>query len=115
MPEKKNPLGLNPLQLKTLTLLQELALSPHHAQPAPEAPGAVLVTNLPRPHGDHFHVGAAVAMTRDASGLGNEGVWKALERKGLIRSGFPDAALVTPAGLAYDTGLRDQILHRSHH
>jgi hypothetical protein len=113
MPPKKKPLNLNPLQLKTLTLLQELARYDRHAQPA-EVPGEVLVTGLPRPHGDHFHVGSAVALTRDASGLGNEAVWKVLERKGLIRSGFPHAAVLTAAGLAYDTGVRDQILHRGH-
>ena len=114
MATKKNPLSLNPLQLKTLTLLQELARSEQHAMKA-EEPGGVIVTNLPRPHGDHFHVGAAVAMTKDASGLANEAVWKALERKGLIRSVFPHAAVLTAAGLAYDTGLREQILHRAHH
>jgi hypothetical protein len=114
MATKKNPLGLNALQLKTLTLLQELARSDAHAQAADE-PGAVLVTHLPHPHGDHFHVGGAIALTRDASGLANEAVWKALERKGLIRSGFPHAAVLTPAGLAYETGMREQILHSGHH
>jgi hypothetical protein len=111
---KKNPLNLNPLQLKTLTLLQELARSPDHAQPGSE-PGETIVSNLPHPHGDHFHVGAAVAMSRDATGLANEAVWKALERKGLLKSMFPRAALMTADGLAYDTGLRDKILHRSQH
>ena len=114
MTSKKNPLNLNALQLKTLTLLQELARSPHHARPADEA-GAVLVENLPQPHGDHFHVGSAVASTADATGLSNVAVWVALERKGLIKSLFPLAAAVTPAGLAYDTGMADQILHRHHH
>jgi len=37
-----------------------------------------------------------------------------LQRKGLIRSFFPGAAILTPAGLAYDTGLADRILHRGH-
>ena len=64
---KKNPLNLNALQLKTLTLLQELARSPEHATAADE-PGAIIVRNLPQPHGDHFHVGAAVASTADAGG-----------------------------------------------
>jgi hypothetical protein len=111
MASKKNALNLNPLQLKTLTLLQELARSPDHASP-PDDAGAITVRNLPRPHGDHFHVGAAVASTRDASGLGNVAVWVALERKGLLRSMFPMAAVLTPAGLDYDTGLSDTILHR---
>ena len=53
--------------------------------------------------------------TRDASGLANEAVWVVLERKGLIKSHFPIAAIMTPAGMAYDTGLRDEILHGSHH
>jgi hypothetical protein len=114
MAPKKNPLNLNPLQLRTLTLLQELARL--NGEPAPEEPeGHVLVAGLPQPHGDHFHVGDAVVLTRDATGLGNEAAWMALERKGLIKSQFPLAAVMTPAGLAYDTGLREQILHRSHH
>jgi len=114
MPPKRNPLNLNPLQLKTLTLLQELARLPGHHRPA-DAEGAVMVGNLPAPHGDHFHLGEAVVMTRDATGLANEAVWRALERKGLIKSMFPEAALLTLAGLAYDTGLADAILHRSGH
>ena len=114
MPPKKNPLNLNPLQLRTLTLLQELARLPGHSRPADE-PGSTLVANLPQPHGDHFHLGDAVVATRDASGLGNEGAWRALERKGLIKSIFPEAVIVTEAGLAYDTGLGDVILHRGHH
>lgn len=111
MTAKKNPLNLNPLQLKTLTLLQELA---RDAGP-PAADGSVRVADIPRPHGDHFHVGAGVAMTRDASGLANQAVWVALERKGLLRSAFPDAAVLTAVGIAYETGLREQILHRGHH
>jgi len=115
MPPKKNPLGLNPLQLRTLALLQELARLPDHSGPADE-PGAVLVSNLPQPHGDHFHLGDAVVATRDASGLANEAAWVALERKGLIKSHFPRAAVLTASGLAYDTGLADALLHRgSHH
>lgn len=114
MPPRKNPLNLNPLQLKTLALLQELAQLEGHASPADES-GHTIVSNLPRPHGDHFHVGSAVVMSRDATGLSNPAVWVALERKGLIRSHFPMAAVLTPAGLAYETGLRDAILHRSDH
>ena len=113
MPAKKNPLGLNALQLKTLTLLQELARSPAHAEKLPD--GTVRVSQLPYPHGDHFHVGAAIVMARDANGLANPAAWVALERRGLIKSEFPDAAVLTPAGLAYDTGFADTILHRGGH
>ena len=113
MPAKKNPLNLNSLQLKTLTLLQELARSSAHAERLPD--GTVRVSQLPYPHGDHFHVGAAIVMARDANGLSNPAVWVALERKGLIKSKFPDAGVLTEAGLAYDTGLADTILHRGGH
>ena len=112
MPPKKNPLNLNPLQLKTLTLLQALARLPDHSRT--EGDG-VLVDNLPHPHGDHFHLGDAVVVTRDASGLFNQAAWIALERKGLIKSMFPQAALVTASGLAYETGLADSILHHADH
>ena len=110
MPPKKNPLGLNPLQLKTLALLQALARLPEHARAESEG---VMVANMPPPHGDHFHLGDAVVATRDASGLFNQAAWVALERKGLIKSMFPDAAVVTEAGLAYETGLA--ILHHADH
>ncbi len=49
MPPKHNPLNLNPLQLKTLTLLQALAVLPD-AKPG-DAEGSVLLTSLPDPHG----------------------------------------------------------------
>jgi len=114
MAPKRNPLNLNPLQLRTLTLLQELARLPGHSRPADE-PGAVMVGNLPQPHGDHFHLGDAVVLTRDASGLANQAAWVALERKGLIKSMFPQAAVLTEAGLAYDTGLAGTLLHRGDH
>lgn len=112
MAPKRNPLGLNPLQLKTLTLLQALARLPDHAQA--EGDG-VRVANMPPPHGDHFHLGDAVVATRDASGLFNQAAWVALERKGLIKSDFPEAALLTPEGQSYETGLADAILHRADH
>jgi len=112
MPPKKNPLGLNPLHLKTLTLLQELARLPEYVRPA-EDKGVVV--RPPDPHGDHFHLGDAVVATRDASGFRNPAVWVALERKGLIRSMYPHGAVVTPLGLDYETGLRETILHKSGH
>ncbi|MGF6231408.1 hypothetical protein QFZ27_005363 [Inquilinus ginsengisoli] len=113
MPAKTNPLGLNPLQLKTLTVLQQMAQTPRFA--TQQEDGTVLVSSFPPPHGDHYHVGDAVVMGRDMTGLHNIAVFAALERKGLIRSGFPGAAIVTADGLAYDTGLAASILHRADH
>src|SRR4051812_17429249 len=112
MPPKRNPLGLNALQLKTLTLLQELARLTGNSGSLDETGIAV---RPPDPHGDHSHPGAAVVVPRDASGLRNPAVWAALERKGLIRSMYPHGAVVTPLGLDYETGLRETILHRSGH
>lgn len=115
MPPKRNPLNLNPLQLKTLTLLQALAAIEGHVI-RKEEDGSVLVAGIPAPHGDHFHLGDAVVASRDATGLSNQAAWVALERKGLIVSHFPQGATLTADGLAYDTGLADMILHRhSHH
>jgi hypothetical protein len=111
---KKNPLKLNTLQLKTLTLLQQLARSPNHAQPGDED-GSIFVSNFPAAHGDHFHVGDAVVLARDATGLANPNVFAVLERKGLLRSMFPMGAMLSAAALAYDTGIANQVLHRSDH
>jgi hypothetical protein len=114
MPAKRNPLNLNPLQLKTLTLLQELARLAGKPMPDDDA-GGLAITELPDPHGDHFHVGEAMVAARDATGLRNPSVWAALERKGLIRPKLPEAVILTPLGQEYDTGLRDAILHRGGH
>jgi LmbE family N-acetylglucosaminyl deacetylase len=112
MPPKRNPLGLNPLQLKTLTLLQAIARLPDHSRPG-EEPGSVVITDLPHAHGDHFHLGDAVVAARDATGLGNPAVWTALARKGLLRTPASGGALLTAAGVGYDTGFADRILHKS--
>jgi hypothetical protein len=114
MPSKKNPLNLNPLQLRTLTLFQALASLPDHARPA-GSKGGTEISNLPHAHGDHFHLGRWVVAGRDATGLSNIAAWNALERKGLIEGNFPHSCVVTPAGLDYDTGLRDEVLHGSDH
>jgi LmbE family N-acetylglucosaminyl deacetylase len=111
MPPRRNPLKLNPLQLRTLTLLQEIARLPDHAQPG-EEPGSVLLTSLPHAHGDHFHVGEAVVAARDATGLANLAVWTALERKGLVRRSPAGGVLLTAAALDYETGLRQSIVHK---
>src|SRR3977135_1920176 len=97
MPTKRNPLNLNALQLKTLTLLQELARLA--GQPAAEEdPVGLALTELPDPHGDHFHLGEAVVAARDATGLRNPSVWAALERKGLISPKLPEAGILTDLG-----------------
>ncbi len=113
MAPRVNPLKLNPLQCKTLVLFQELAR--HHETSTRTESGDVFLSTLPRPHGDHFHVGHKVALSKDASGLTNAAVWAALERKGLIRSNFPLTVTVTAEGLAYDTGIAQQVLHGSDH
>lgn len=114
MPTKRNPLNLNQLQLKTLTLLQELARTV--GKPAAEdEPGGIAITQLPDPHGDHFHLGQAVVAARDATGLRNPAVWAALERKGLIRPKLPEAVILTALGQQYETGMREAILHRAGH
>ncbi len=114
MAPKSNPLKLNTLQLKTLTLLQELARSPETSTPVEET-NEVRITNFPHIHGNHFHIGGAVAMAKDASGLRNENVWRALERKGLARAFYPVGIVLTSEGIAYDTRLRDRILLRTDH
>jgi hypothetical protein len=111
---KKNPLNLNPLQLKTLTLLQAIARLDQYSQPG-AAEGEREITSMPHAHGDHFHLGDALVMARDATGLNNGAVWTALERKGLVKTNFPQSATLTSEGLAYDTGLAHEILHRADH
>lgn len=111
---KKNPLNLNALQLKTLTLFQALASLEDYAVPAEQA-GHTLIQRLPHPHGDHFHLGPWVLSANNATGLSNEAAWKALERKGLIQSMYPMSCVLTPNGHAYDTGMRQAILHDAHH
>jgi len=114
MPPKINPLKLNKLQLKTLTLFQELAKSPATSTKNEET-GEVMLAWLPQPHGNHFHVGEGIVMAKDATGFANEGVWNVLERKGLVKSQYPVAVIVTGEGLEYLTGMRDKIIHHSDH
>lgn len=112
-PARRNPLKLNPLQLRTLTLFQEMARNAEMCTMNPD--GSAFLARIPHPHGNHFHVGARVVLAADATGLHNPAVWMALERKGLAKSSFPYAITLTPAGMAYDTGLSDVILHGSDH
>ena len=111
---KKNPLKLNNLQLRTLVLAQVIAADPDLARHDP-ATGDTVLLDLPRPHGDHVHVGRFVVSARDASGFDNPAVWKVLERKGLTRQDDPLTMTLTADGLAYDTGLGDKFLSESDH
>jgi hypothetical protein len=114
MPPKNNPLKLNPLQLRTLALLQEMARYPELATPVAET-GEMFLSQIPHPHGDHFHIGRKVVAASDATGLHNQAVWVALERKGLIKASYPYALTLTAGGLAYETGISERILHGSDH
>ena len=113
MPPKNNPLKLNPLQLRTLTLLQAIARIPSAAVQQPN--GDVVIQQFPHAHGDHFHLGDAVVRSSDATGLENQAVWNALTRKGLARAEWPHKMALTPEGLGYDTGEARGILHQSNH
>jgi hypothetical protein len=111
---KSNPAKLNALQLRTLTLLQAIAQIPGASAATPE--GDIAITQFPHAHGDHFHLGDAMVSASDATGLENQNVWNALARKGLIRCEWPHKIALTPEGLAYYTGIADQILRAdSHH
>jgi hypothetical protein len=111
---KKNPLKLNALQLRTLTVLQVLAQVRGAATAGPQ-PGEITIARFPAAHGDHFHLGDYLVNGRDASGLYNQAVWNALSRKGLARADWPTAITLTPDGLAYDTGVADEILKPASH
>jgi len=114
MPPKKNPLKLNKLQLRTLALAQVLAADEKLSR-RDEASGDVTLLDLPRPHGDHVHVGRFVVSARDASGFSNPAVWRALIRKGLARTDDPLTVTLTAEGVAYDTGLGDRFATPSDH
>ena len=107
MPPKKNPLRLNKLQLRTLTLAQLLAQDPSLAR-RDEATGLVTLSQIPHAHGDHLHIGRFTVSTREASGLRNPAVWSALVRKGLARTDGPIAIALTAEGVSYDTGFGDR-------
>jgi len=110
VPPKINPLKLNKLQLRTLALAQVLANDPDSGR-RDDVSGEVTLMSLPRPHGDHVHIGGFVIAARDASGFANSAVWTALSRKGLTRPNDPHSPLgvtLTVDGLNYDTGLGDR-------
>jgi hypothetical protein len=111
---RPNPKKLNPLQLRTLALLQAIARQPSFADP-PHQDGTVSIHTLPHRHGDHLHVGAAVISSRDASGLNNPNVLNALARKGLLRHGAAGLPALTPAGRNYPTGSAGAALDPAEH
>ncbi len=113
MPPKSNPLKLNPLQLRTLSLLQGLAGLPDAA--VRDANGEITITRFPQAHGDHFHLGNAMVAAKDATGLYNEAVWNALARKGLARADWPHRITLTAAGLGYETGAEGEIFRKPAH
>jgi hypothetical protein len=105
MSVKANSAKLNPLQARTLTLLQAIARLPGATAPQPD--GTVQILQFPQMHGDHFHLGNATVMKSDATGLENQAVWNALSRKGLIQAEWPNQIALTPDGLGYNTGSYD--------
>lgn len=114
MPARQNPLKLNPLQLRTLAILQALSRLPDAATRGP-GPDEITIERFPQAHGDHLHLADAVVSGKDITGLYIDKVWHALERKGLARADWPHRITLTGAGLAYETGIADAILHRSTH
>jgi hypothetical protein len=114
MAPKQNPLKLNPLQLRTLTLLQALTRVQGVAVAGPGI-GEVTIERFPQAHGDHFHLGEHVVAGKDATGLYNEKVWHALDRKGVARAEWPHRVTLTREGIAYDTGEAQEILRGGGH
>jgi hypothetical protein len=112
MAQKK--ITLNPLQAKTLVLLQVLAKDDDSSMATPDGEGRQ-ITTLPHGHGNHMHVGQFVVSAKDASGLSNPSVWTALARKGFVTENWQQAMVITPAGLAFSTGLEDKFMSVSDH
>jgi hypothetical protein len=95
-------------------VLQAIARVSEAGDPGP-GDGEFTIRRFPGRHADHFHVGEFVVSGSNATGLFNEAVWNALARKGLARADWPNSITLTQNGLAYETGLADQILHSGGH
>lgn len=54
-------------------------------------------------------------MAKGTTGLASQNVWNALERKGLARSLYPEAIVLTADGVGYETGLEERVLLRADH
>jgi hypothetical protein len=102
-----NPEKLNHLQLKTLTILQALVKYSG-------IEGSLSIPMLPPRHGNHFHVGGGIVNIKDASGVYNDSVWLALNRKGFV-VGNPPLAILTDLGLNYETRLMKKIVRAHTH
>ena len=114
MTSKNNPLKLNPLQLRTLTILQLLSEVQGAARPGPLV-GEVTISRFPTPHGDHFHLGDYIVKSKDATGLQNQAVWNALTRKGLARADWPHTIVLTAEGRSYATEMGKEMVFRAPH
>jgi hypothetical protein len=114
MSSKSNPLKLNALQLRTLTILQLLAQVEGAARPGPQV-GEVTISRFPTPHGDHFHLGDYIVRSKDATGLQNQAVWNALTRKGLARADWPHSIILTAEGRSYQTEMGKEMVFRASH
>jgi hypothetical protein len=110
---RSNPKKLNPLQLRTLAILQAIARQPSLADPHQD--GTVTIHSLPHRHGNHLHVGAAVVAAHDATGLDNPNVLNALARKGLVRHGPTGLLCLTLEGRNYPIGIAATILLGADH
>ena len=103
MPPKNNPLKLNALQLRTLSLLQAIAKIPGAATRGEN--GEWVINQFPAAHGDHFHLGDATVAQKDATGLYIEAVWNALSRRGLARAAVEPSPAMDRALLARQSSL----------
>jgi len=110
---RKNPLKLNPLQLRTLVLAQVLAGDPVSGRRDAET-GEITLIRLPHAHGNHAHVGPYSLPARALSGFENQAVWVALDRKGLARREENGMIVVTAEGMAYETGLMEELEKSDH-
>lgn len=111
-PTKK--IKLNPLQSKTLILLQILARDAESSAPVADSED-IRITQMPHGHGNHVHVGQYVVSAKDASGLENPAVWAALVRKGFVRENWQTEIVIKATGLAFSTGLENKFVSTSDH
>ncbi len=113
MPPKINPAKLNPLQLKTLTLLQAIARLPDASKPTPE--GDTEITAFPHAHGDHFHLGRSCRVVARRHRSGEPECVECPDPQGPAQERVAAQIALTPEGAAYDTGIADQVLHPGGH